>query len=143
MALIKSISGIRGVFGQTLNKEIASNYSISFAENQPKGTILLSQDTRPHGIILYNSILESLTKYGFDVLDCGVIPTPTAQFIIKDKESIPYYKISGRILDQTTNSPIPHTNVFISNSSLGDISNHDGIFSISNICFVMNGNFKL
>ena len=55
------------------------------------------------------------------------------QFIIKKKESIPYYKISGRVLDQTTNSPIPHTNVFISNSSLGDISNHDGIFSISNI----------
>ena len=55
------------------------------------------------------------------------------QFIIKKKESIPYYKISGRVLDQTTNSPIPHTNIFISNSSLGDISNHDGIFSISNI----------
>ena len=55
------------------------------------------------------------------------------QFIIKEKEPIPYYKISGRVLDQTTNSPIPHTNVFISNSSLGDISNHDGIFSISNI----------
>ena len=55
------------------------------------------------------------------------------QFIIKERESIPYYRISGRVIDQTTNSPIPHTNIFISNSSLGDISNHDGIFSISNI----------
>ena len=100
MALIKSISGIRGVFGQTLNKEIASDYSISFAENQPKGTILLSQDTRPHGIILYNSILESLTKYGFDVLDCGVIPTPTAQFIIKDKN------IAGGIVITASHNPV-------------------------------------
>ena len=55
------------------------------------------------------------------------------QFIIKEKESISYYKISGRVIDKTTNSPIPHTNIFISNSSLGDISNHNGIFSISNI----------
>ncbi|MEL1233272.1 MAG: carboxypeptidase-like regulatory domain-containing protein, partial [Candidatus Neomarinimicrobiota bacterium] len=55
------------------------------------------------------------------------------QFIIKEKESIPYYKISGRVIDQTTNSSIPNTNIFIPNSSLGDISNHDGIFSISNI----------
>ena len=55
------------------------------------------------------------------------------QFIVKGKESIPYFKISGRVIDQTTNSPIPHANIFISNSSLGDISNHDGIFSISNI----------
>ena len=55
------------------------------------------------------------------------------QFIIKERESIPYYRISGRVIDQTTNSSIPHTNIFISNSSLGDISNHDGIFSISNI----------
>ena len=55
------------------------------------------------------------------------------QFIIKEKKSITYYRISGRVIDQTTSSPIPHTNIFISNSSLGDISNHDGIFSISNI----------
>ena len=55
------------------------------------------------------------------------------QYIIKEKELIPYYKVSGRVIDKTTNSPIPHTNVFISNSALGDISNHDGIFSISNI----------
>ena len=55
------------------------------------------------------------------------------QYIIKKKELIPYYKISGKVIDQTTSAPIPHTNVFISNSTLGDISNHDGIFSISNI----------
>ena len=55
------------------------------------------------------------------------------QFIVKEKESLPYFRISGRVIDQTTNSPIPHANIFISNSSLGDISNHDGIFSISNI----------
>ena len=55
------------------------------------------------------------------------------QFIVKEKESLPYFRISGRVIDQITNSPIPHANIFISNSSLGDISNHDGIFSISNI----------
>ena len=100
MTLIKSISGIRGVFGHTLNKEIASNYSISFAQNQPKGIILLSQDTRPHGKILYDSILDSLLINGFDVLDCGIIPTPTSQFIIKDKN------ISGGIVITASHNPI-------------------------------------
>ena len=100
MTLIKSISGIRGVFGHTLNKEIATSYSISFAQNQPKGTILLSRDTRPHGIVLYNSIIKSLSINGFNVLDCGIIPTPTAQFIIKEK------KISGGIVITASHNPI-------------------------------------
>ena len=81
MALIKSISGIRGIFGHTLNKEVASSYSISFAQNQPKGTILLSQDTRPHGKILYNSILDTLINNGFDVLDCGIWHSATGMSI--------------------------------------------------------------
>ena len=56
-----------------------------------------------------------------------------SQFIVLLPQSEPYFIISGRIVDQLTNEPIPYSNIFIPSLSLGDISNHDGIFSISNI----------
>ena len=55
------------------------------------------------------------------------------QYIVLLPQTEPYFIISGRVVDQLTNEPIPYSNIFIPSISLGDISNHDGIFSISNI----------
>ena len=85
MKLITSISGIRGIYGKTLTDKIASLYVHSFVDIQKDGKILLAQDTRPHGKNLYKSISKTLTSVGRDVLSCGIIPTPTAQYIIKEK----------------------------------------------------------
>ena len=100
MELIKSISGIRGIVNQTLNKTTVNTYSNIFTSIQPVGDILLARDSRPHGKELYNSIADTLTSMGRNVIDCGIIPTPTAQFIIKDK------KLSGGIVVTASHNPI-------------------------------------
>ena len=100
MELIKSISGIRGIVNQTLNKTTVNTYSNIFTSLQPTGDILLARDSRPHGKDLYNSIADTLTSMGRNVIDCGIIPTPTAQFIIKHK------KLSGGIVVTASHNPI-------------------------------------
>tara|TARA_S200000501_G_C20807754_1_gene736983 strand:+ start:33 stop:1361 length:1329 start_codon:yes stop_codon:yes gene_type:complete len=100
MELIKSISGIRGIVNQTLNKTTVNTYSNIFTSLQPDGDILLARDSRPHGKELYNSIADTLTLMGRNVIDCGIIPTPTAQFIIKEK------KLSGGIVVTASHNPI-------------------------------------
>ena len=100
MELIKSISGIRGIVNQTLNKTTVNTYSNIFTSIQPVGDILLARDSRPHGKELYNSIADTLISMGRNVIDCGIIPTPTAQFIIKDK------KLSGGIVVTASHNPI-------------------------------------
>ena len=100
MKLITSISGIRGIYGKTLTDTIASLYVHSFADIQKDGKILLAQDTRPHGKNLYKSISKTLTSVGRDVLSCGIIPTPTAQYIIKEK------KLAGGIVITASHNPI-------------------------------------
>ena len=100
MELIKSISGIRGIVGKTLNKTEVNSYSNIFSSIQPIGDILLARDTRPHGKKLYESILKTLTRTGRNVVDCGIIPTPTAQFIIKEK------KLSGGIVVTASHNPV-------------------------------------
>jgi len=100
MKLITSISGIRGIYGKTLTDTIASLYVHSFADIQKDGKILLAQDTRPHGKNLYKSISKTLTSVGRDVLSCDIIPTPTAQYIIKEK------KLAGGIVITASHNPI-------------------------------------
>ena len=100
MELIKSISGIRGIVNQTLNKTIVNTYSSIFTSIQPSGDILLARDSRPHGKELYDSITNTLISMGRNVINCGIIPTPTAQFIIKEK------KLSGGIVVTASHNPI-------------------------------------
>ena len=100
MKLITSISGIRGIYGQTLTDSIASKYVHSFSNIQTSGTILLAQDSRPHGKYLYDKISQTLRTLGRDVISCGIIPTPTAQYIIKEK------KLAGGIVITASHNPI-------------------------------------
>jgi len=100
MKLITSISGIRGIYGQTLTDSIASKYVHSFSDIQTSGTILLAQDSRPHGKYLYKKISQTLRALGRDVISCGIIPTPTAQYIIKEK------KLAGGVVITASHNPI-------------------------------------
>ena len=100
MKLITSISGIRGIYGKTLTKSIASSFIESFSALQSSGKILLAQDSRPHGKEIYKSACDTLTKAGRDVISCGIIPTPTAQYIIKKE------KLAGGIVITASHNPI-------------------------------------
>ena len=100
MELIKSISGIRGIYNQSLTTSIASNYAQIFSHIQNDGDILLARDSRPHGGILYNDICKTLTQAGRNVICCGIIPTPTAQFIIKEQN------LAGGIVITASHNPI-------------------------------------
>ena len=100
MKLITSISGIRGIYGKTLTNNISSSYIQSFSNIQPSGKILLAQDTRPHGEDIYDAASKTLISLGRDVISCGIIPTPTAQFIIKEQ------KLAGGIVITASHNPI-------------------------------------
>lgn len=100
MELIKSISGIRGIVGKSLNKTTVNYYSNIFTHIQSKGDILLARDSRSHGEDLYDSICETLTFMGRNVISCGIVPTPTAQFIIKQKN------LAGGIVVTASHNPI-------------------------------------
>ena len=100
MELIKSISGIRGIVGKTLNNTIVNSYTNIFTHIQTKGDILLARDSRYHGEDIYESICDTLTFMGRNVISCGIIPTPTAQFIIKEKN------LAGGIVVTASHNPI-------------------------------------
>jgi len=83
MELIRGISGIRGIVGQTLTEPILSQYIQGFSTIQGNGPILIARDSRSHGEVLLNAGCKTLQKYGRQVQNYGIIPTPTAQFLVE------------------------------------------------------------
>ena len=79
MPLMVSISGIRGIVGESLTPEVIMNYVISFIKllGKEKGSLLIGRDTRGSGKPIERIIEGIVTSLGYDVINIGVAPTPT------------------------------------------------------------------
>ena len=83
MELIRGISGIRGIVGDTLTESTVTRHIQAFSKLQGIGDILLARDSRTHGDLLINSGCIALIQCGRNAVHHGIIPTPTAQFLVE------------------------------------------------------------
>ena len=77
-------NGVRGVTGSDLNPELVRNIGQSFGSMR-KGCIGVGRDTRTSGETLVHAIKAGLLATGCDVVDCGVLPTPALQYLVREK----------------------------------------------------------
>ncbi len=85
--IIQSISGVRGITEIAFPVEAIKSYVHAFHNLIPAGLIYIGRDSRPSGENLIEIISEELTKLGRDVVDCGIAPTPTVQFMVERSEA--------------------------------------------------------
>lgn len=83
MSLIVSISGVRGVVGESLTPEVVVRYASAFAEYCQHGTVVVGRDGRSSGKIIGNIVVSTLLSMGCDVVAVGVAPTPTIQIAVE------------------------------------------------------------
>jgi phosphomannomutase len=81
--LIVSVSGIRGVIGQSLTPETAAAFAAALGSYARGGPVVLSRDGRPSGLMLRHAVLAGLFSTGCTVRDLGVAPTPTCGYAVK------------------------------------------------------------
>ncbi|TWT30816.1 phosphoglucosamine mutase [Blastopirellula retiformator] len=74
---IISVSGLRGVVGESLTPEIAVKYVAAFAQQAAPGPILIARDGRPSGKPLAELIAGTLNFCGRDVIQADIAATPT------------------------------------------------------------------
>ena len=87
MALIKSISGIRGTIGGAAGDNLtpqdivecaaAFGYWVVQKTNNPK--IVVGRDARISGEIVNSLVVSTLRSLGIDVVDLGLSTTPTVE----------------------------------------------------------------
>ncbi|MBI2427950.1 MAG: phosphoglucosamine mutase [Ignavibacteriales bacterium] len=83
MSLMVSISGIRGIVGESLTPEIVIKYGSAFAEYSNHGTIIIGRDGRSTGHSIANLVSSTLLQKGCNVVDLGICPTPTVGLAVE------------------------------------------------------------
>lgn len=77
MALMVSVSGIRGIVGTDLNPQNLVTFTAAYGTWLGGGAVVLGRDTRRSGPVCEEIVAATLQSVGCDVIRIGVTPTPT------------------------------------------------------------------
>ena len=80
---IISVSGLRGIVGESLTPEVAIRYSAAFAAQCPPGPLVLTRDGRFSGQVLAEAVHAGLHAVGRQTLDAGIAATPTTGILVR------------------------------------------------------------
>ncbi|MCX7611188.1 MAG: phosphoglucosamine mutase [Ignavibacterium sp.] len=80
--LMVSVSGVRGIVGETLTPEVILEYTSAYAEFVSNGKVIVGRDSRISGEMVRNLVIGTLLSKGLDVIDIGIVPTPTVLFTV-------------------------------------------------------------
>ncbi|OUT59132.1 MAG: phosphoglucosamine mutase [Rhodopirellula sp. TMED11] len=103
--LIISVSGLRGIVGQSLTPQVASNYVAAFASVLEPGPIVVARDGRSSGPVLKDCITAGLRACGRDCLDTEVAATPTVGVLVKQLGA------AGAVQISASHNPPPYNGI--------------------------------
>ena len=85
--LIASISGIRGIVGDSLLPDTVKSFVAAFARWCGPGSIVIGYDGRPSGLPIKDIARSVLLLSGVDVIDLGLVPTPSVQLKVEHSDA--------------------------------------------------------
>ena len=101
VAMIVSVSGIRGIVGEGLTSGAALKFASALGTYLQGGRVVLSRDSRPSGRMLRHAVLAGLLEAGCEVVDIGIAPTPTVGVAVS------HWKAAGGIQITASHNPAP------------------------------------
>ena len=130
MTLIKSISGIRGTIGGTVNNSLTPVDAVKFAaaygtwlqstHPEKKMKVVIGRDARISGQMISNLVVSTLSGLGIDVVDLGLSTTPTVEI------AVPMEKAQGGIILTASHNPKQWNALKLLNEKGEFISGADG-----------------
>lgn len=82
-----SISGVRGVVGQSLTPQLLTRFAQAFGTHTGSGTIVIGRDPRTSGEMVKHAVVAGLLSTGSRVVDIGVCPVPTVQLQVRHRRA--------------------------------------------------------
>lgn len=90
--LMVSVSGVRGRVGAPLTPELMAGVAAALGahlkEREEGSTVVLGRDSRVSGPMFARAVISGLQSVGCDVVDLGVVPTPTILMAVRDLGAI-------------------------------------------------------
>lgn len=128
MALIKSISGIRGTIGGKTGENLTPVDVVKFAaaygswikKKSGPTKIVIGRDARPSGDMVNALVVATLQGLGIDVVDLGLSTTPTVEI------AVPLEEAAGGIIITASHNPVQWNALKLLNEKGEFISGKDG-----------------
>lgn len=92
---IISVSGLRGIIGESLDPMLAVRFVAAFSQCIGNGPIVVTRDGRATGRMLANAIIGCLNALGRDVVDADIAATPTTGVLVRETEAAGGIQISA------------------------------------------------
>jgi len=122
--LIISVSGMRGIVGETLTEKVAVEYGCAFGAflkdsrlaSQVTGqenrlSVCIGRDSRPSGPMLVSAVAEGLCSAGIDVVDLGIVTTPGVGIALRD------LGCAGGVVITASHNPAPYNGIKLLDSN--------------------------
>ena len=113
--LIITISGMRGIVGENLDAQTAGLYGRAFGtylqsegvKNKPDGriSVCIGRDSRPSGRMLLSAVAEGLCSMGVDVVELGIVPTPSVGIMVR------HLGCAGGVVITASHNPIEYNGI--------------------------------
>src|SRR3989454_2037443 len=108
--LMVSVSGVRGIVGKDLTDDVVSRWAHAFGawivaarDGERRGggaTVVIGRDARTSGPAFARAAIAGLAAASCDVIDVGLVPTPTVQLAVE------HHRAGGRIVITASHNPI-------------------------------------
>src|SRR5438270_11809373 len=109
--LMVGVSGVRGIVGKDLTPEVVARWARAFGSwvlddgkrDKGKGngsSVVVGRDARMSGPAFAAAVTAGLTSVGCDVIDVGLVPTPTVQLAVE------HHHAGGGIAITASHNPI-------------------------------------
>jgi phosphomannomutase len=96
-----SVSGVRGVVGDGLDAVVVARWASAFGAWLPAGPVVVGRDTRPSGGMVLAAVTAALQSTGHDVIDLGVVTTPTTELAVVTERA------AGGVIITASHNPQP------------------------------------
>lgn len=100
---MRSVSGVRGIVGADLTADVVGRYAAAFGAfvgGRPTVRVGLGRDSRASGPAFVAAAADALQAAGVDVVELGMVPTPTAQLAVED------LALDGGIVVTASHNPV-------------------------------------
>ena len=78
---------IRGIAGTELTpataRAVGQAFAVFLADTGVHGAVAVGRDNRPSGVGLHAALVQALTESGINVIDVGIVPTPTLYWCLE------------------------------------------------------------
>ncbi len=83
MRLMMTVSGVRGVIGETMTPTLAAELGCAFGTYLHGGKVVVGRDSRPSGAMVQQGVVSGLLSAGCEVILLGIASTPATALMVR------------------------------------------------------------